>query len=226
MLHGSVASTLSGSELSYSVQGAYAVTNHFALTGAVNGTMRSLEELAYTDNNGAIREENVQYNRRSVEFGAGVFFPISRDSSVFFETYAGYGFGFNRITELTNTTVTNFHNSNTNRFYIQPSFSYHPMDQFALSFLVRFTSIRYTDIATTYTNEQLESYRLLQISSSRLLFVEPSLIASIGFLNTPWLRIQSQINFSYLTGSPNTYYRSNNFVLGLMVDPIKAFRKK
>ena len=223
----SATSTLAGTENSYSLQGAYAVTDHFALTAAWNGSLRSQDELTTSSGNNTTTEV-VKYNRCSAEFGAGIFYPISKDKQVFFELYGGYGFGTNDIKDnmATNSGGDGFHNSKTNRFYFQPSVSFHPGNNFTITPAFRFTSIGYTDIKTNYDNNELESYQLLDIARKRLFFVEPALMTSFGFESAPWFRIQAQINGSMLTGSSNTNYRSNYFSVGFQFDPVKAIKKK
>lgn len=222
------ASTLVGTENSYSLQGAYAVTNHFAVTAAWNGSLRSQDELNYTDGSGNTGTDVVKYKRSSAEFGAGIFYPISRDKKVFFELYGGYGFGKNNISDnsTTNSGALGFHNSKTNRYYIQPSFSFHTGENFTLSTVLRFTSIGYSNIRTSYDNNEQESYQLLQLTRNRLLFVEPALVTSFGFDSAPWFRVQAQMNASLLTGNSNTNYRSNYFSLGFQFDPVKALKTK
>ncbi len=221
------ASTLVGTENSYSLQGAYAVSNHFALTAAWNGSLRSQDELT-TSSGSNTTTEVVKYNRSTAEFGAGIFYPISKDKQVFFELYGGYGFGKNHINDnMTSNSGTNgFHHSKTNKFYFQPSFSFHPGNNFTITPALRFTSIGYTNIQTNYDNSELESYQLLEIANKRLFFVEPALMTSFGFESAPWFRIQAQMNVSLLTGTTNTNYRSNYFSVGFQFDPAKAIRKK
>ncbi len=227
-INAAVASTAAGTENSYSFQGAYAITNHFALTASWNGSLRSQDELTITNGSGTTSTEIVKYNRSTAEFGAGIFYPISKDKKVFFELYGGYGFGKNNIADnvATNSGPNGFHNSNTNKFYFQPSFSFHPGNHFTITPVMCFTSIGYTDIKTSYDNTELESYQLLEIGSRRLFFVEPALMTSFGFESAPWFRIQAQMNVSMLTGSANTNYRSNYFSVGFQFDPVKAFAKK
>jgi hypothetical protein len=227
-VNASIASTAAGSENSYSLQGAYAFTNNFALTAAWNGSLRSQDELTTSNGNGTTNAEIVKYKRSSAEFGAGIFYPVSKDKKVFFEFYAGYGFGSNDIADnvATNSGPNGFHNSKTNRFYFQPSFSFHPGSNFTMTPVLRFTSIGYRDIKTNYDNDELEFYKLMEISSRRLLFVEPALMTSFGFDSAPWFRIQAQMNLTLLTKNNNTNYRNNYFSVGFQFDPVKAFAKK
>ena len=223
------ASTLVGTENSYSLQGAYAVSDHFALTAAWNGSLRSQDELTTSSGNNT-STEIVKYNRSSAEFGAGIFYPISKDKQVFFELYGGYGFGKNNIDDnvATNSGPNGFHHSKTHKFYFQPSFSFHPGNNFTITPALRFTSIGYTDINTNYDNNELETYQLLEIARKRLFFVEPALMTSFGFDGAPWFRIQAQMNASLLTGNTSTHtnYRSNYFSVGFQFDPAKAFKQK
>lgn len=220
-----IAAPASGTESNFSLQGAYAVTNHFALTAGMNVTVRSLDELTFTDINGNTQTDRVQYNRNSFEFGAGVFYPLSKDKSIFFEAYAGYGSGANNITDMTTISVTNFHNSKINRFYLQPVLSFHPLQYFTLSTSLRYTSIGYSNIKTSYTQNELASYNLEVIASKRLEFLEPVLVMSGGLPSAPWIRLQGQMNFSVLMNEINVYYRTNYFSFGFQLDPVKAFQK-
>jgi hypothetical protein len=223
------ASTLVGTENSYSLQGAYAVSDHFALTAAWNGSLRSQDELT-TSSGSNTSTEVVKYNRSTAEFGAGIFYPLSKDKQVFFELYGGYGFGKNNINDnvATNSGPNGFHYSKTNKFYFQPSFSFHPGTNFTITPALRFTSIGYSDIRTNYDNSELETYQLLEIGRKRLFFVEPALMTSFGFDGAPWFRIQAQMNVSLLTGNTTTHtnYRSNYFSVGFQFDPAKAFKQK
>lgn len=227
-INAAVASTLAGTENSYSLQGAYAVSDHFAITAAWNGSLRSQDELTTSNGSGTSNTEIVKYNRRSAEFGAGVFYPLSNDKKVFFELYGGYGFGTNDISDnvATKSGSTGFHNSKTNRFYLQPSLSFHPSSNFTLTPVMRFTSIGYSNITTSYDNNELQSYQLVEIQQRRLFFIEPALMTSFGFESTPWFRVQAQMNVSLLAGSTNTNYRSNYFSVGFQFDPVKALKKK
>ncbi len=222
------ASTVVGTENSYSLQGAYAVTNHFAVTAAWNGSLRSQDELTYSDGSGNTGTDIVKYKRSSAELGAGIFYPISKDKKVFFELYGGYGFGKNNISDnsTTNSGALGFHNSKTNRYYIQPSFSFHTSENFTLSTVLRFTSIGYSNISTSYDNNELSTYQLLEITRNRLMFIEPALVSSFGFDSAPWFRIQAQMNASLLTGNNNTNYRNNYFSIGFQFDPLKALKTK
>lgn len=223
------ASTLTGTENSYSLQGAYAVGNHFALTAAWNGSLRSQDELTTSSGNNTSTEV-VKYNRSTAEFGAGIFYPISKDKQVFFELYGGYGFGKNNINDnMTSNSGTNgFHHSKTNKFYFQPSFSFHPGNNFTITPVLRFTSIGYNDINTNYDNTELETYKLLELGRNRLFFIEPALMTSFGFESAPWFRIQAQMNVSLLAGNTDsrTNYRSNYLSVGFQFDPAKAFKQK
>ncbi|MEQ1796746.1 MAG: hypothetical protein ABL872_02270 [Lacibacter sp.] len=219
-----IASPLSGTETNFTFQGAYAVTNHFALTAGINGTVRSQDELTYTDGSGISQTDIVKYKRNSFDFGAGIFYPVSADKKVFIEAYAGYAFGSNKITDISNNVIGNYHNSDINRFYLQPMLSIHPSGSSSISTSLRFTSIGYTNIKTTYSSGDLSSYYLVDIASRRLTFIEPALVFSIGSKSAPWIRLQGQINFTFLAGDAQVYYRSNYFGLGIQFDPVKAIQ--
>lgn len=221
-----IAGPLTSTESNFSIQGAYALTNHFALTTGMYGTAKSQDELTHTDANGVTRKEIIKYKRNSFDFGMGIFYPISQDKKVFIEAYAGYGFGINKITDMTNTSTTNFHNSNTSRFYLQPVLSFHPSQNFVFSTSLRYTSIGYDKIKTSYTQSDLASYYLETIATKRLEFLEPVLVLCGGLKKTPWILLQGQINFSLLMNENKVHYRNNYFSIGLQFDPVKAFKRK
>jgi len=219
-----IGSTLSGSESNFTFQGAYAVTNHFALTAGINGTARSQDELTYTDGSGNSQTDIVKYKRNSFDIGAGIFYPVSADKKVFIEAYAGYGSGSNKITDMNNNIAGNYHNSDVNRFYLQPVLSIHPSVNSSISTSLRFTSIGYTNIKTTYSSGDLSAYYLADIASRRLSFIEPALVFSLGSKSAPWIRLHGQINFTFLAGDAQVYYRSNYFGIGIQFDPVKAIK--
>lgn len=221
-----IASPASGTENNFAFQGAYAITDHFAITAGYNGTAKSQDELTFTNSNGSSQKDVVKYNRNSADFGAGIFYPVSKDNKAFFEVYAGYGFGSNKITDMTDNTTTYYHNSDINRVYLQPVLSIHTSALFTISTSLRFTSIGYRNINTNYSAGDLSSYSLDAIAAKRLFFIEPALVISGGIKDAPWVRLQGQINLSLLTGEATTNYRSNYFGMGLVFDPAKAFQNK
>ncbi|MFT3843645.1 MAG: hypothetical protein QM725_01225 [Lacibacter sp.] len=218
-----MSSPASGTETNFALQGAYALTKHFAVLGSYNGTIKGRDELSYTEN-GTTTTDIVEYKRNSAEFGAGIFYPVSPNEKVVIEAYAGYGFGNNKITDKTNNTVTGFHNSKTNRYFIQPVLSIHPSPSFTFSTSFRYTNIGYSDIYTTYSVDDLANYQLTELGTKRISFLEPSIVLSGGLPDAPWVRLQCQMNFSFYLGGPTINYRSNYFSFGFQFDPVKAIR--
>lgn len=221
-VNAAISSPASGTETNFALQGAYAFANHFAVLASYNGTIKGRDELSYTSNN-TTTVDVVEYNRNSLEFGGGVFLPVSPDEKVVIEAYGGYGFGKNNITDgSTGSTAKGFYNSKTNRYFIQPVFSFHPSNYFTLSIPFRYTNIGYNNISTNYTAEDLNNYQLAELGKRRVSFLEPALVLSGASSSMPWLRIQCQMNFSFYLGGPTINYRSNYFSLGFQFDPIQA----
>ncbi|MBX9782931.1 MAG: hypothetical protein K2X48_06545, partial [Chitinophagaceae bacterium] len=217
-LTASLGTPAAGNETNYSIQAAYAITNHFALTGGINGTYNGTDNLTTTINN-VTKNFEVRYKRPSFELGAGIFYPISKDKKVMFETYAGYGAGKNNITEFINNVQTNFHNSRTNRFYVQPILSFHPADFISISGSVRYNNIGYNSITTGYTNTELINYKLSDLSLKRIEFLEPSLAVTGGVNSVPWLRLQTQLTSVNLLSGVNINYRVPFLSLAVQIDP-------
>lgn len=212
-----------GNETSYSIQSAYAVSDHFAITGALNGTANNSDELSTTNQNGVVTTTTIKYRRPNFEIGAGWIQALSKDKKVIIETYVGYSKGKNKISDFKNFSLSRFHNSSTNRFYIQPIISFHPADFITLSGSLRYNTIDYTNIQTDYSTTELQTYRLQQLGTKRFSFLEPCFMISAGIKSAPWIRFQAQSSASYLLGNENLnfYYRESYFSFGIMIDPVK-----
>lgn len=226
-LAAAIGNPLLGNETTFSIQGAYAVSNHFAVTGALNGTTNNSDELSTTNQNGVVTTNTIKYRRPNFEIGVGWIQPLSKDKKVIFETYTGYSNGKNKITDFKNLTPIRFHNSTTNRFYIQPVISFHPADFITLSGSLRYNSLDYTNIQTDYSTTELQTYRLQLLGTKRFSFLEPCFTISAGIKSAPWIRFQAQSSGSYLIGNEisNFYFRESYFSFGVMIDPIKMLAK-
>jgi len=219
-----IATPASRGESSFTIQGAYAVTNHFAVLASYNGTINGHSVLGYNERKYEPMDAE-EYKRNSTEFGAGFFYPISADKKTILETYAGYGFGGNKIAELNNNTITGFHNSKTTRFFLQPIISFHLSRYATLSIPFRFTSVGYSDIKTNFTQGHLDTFQFSGLAKKRVAFLEPGCVLSVGLNNFPWIRIQCQANAIFFLGGPHVNYRDNYFSFGFHFDPVNAIKK-
>lgn len=224
-LTAAIGNPMLGNETSFSIKGAYALSNDFAITGALNGTANNSDEFSTKDQNGVITTDAVRYRRPNFEIGAGWIKPLSKDKKVILETYIGYSKGKNKITDLLNSSPTQFHNSKTNRFYIQPVISFHPLEFISLSLSLRYNNIGYTNIQTDYSSSQIQSYRLKLLETNRFSLLEPSLVISAGIKSAPWIRFQAQTSSTHLLGNknPGILYRESYSSFGVVLDPVKIF---
>ncbi|MBY0476476.1 MAG: hypothetical protein K2Q24_02435 [Chitinophagaceae bacterium] len=211
------------------IQSAYALTNHFAVMASYTGTLLERDQAQYGDN-ATTYSEIVNYKRNQLETGAGVFFPLNQKKTLLVECFVGAGFGKLKITdryvENGNNTSNGFYTTRTNKFFIQPSLTLHPGNNFFLSLGFRYVNSGYSNIKTSYTEQQTKDYYLHDIKSNRVGFIEPFLTANFRFKEVPWFMLQYQNFFTDQVSTQLVNHRFSYNNLGVVIDPTLLFQKK
>ncbi len=206
----------------YDLQGAVAVTNHFAIqANYFNRTERNKGDEGNLDNS------VINYRRKLTEFGLGYFSSIHRRDKVMFQVFAGAGKGHFKFTDVGNDLnsipYTRFHQADIIKFYVQPAFTFRVRDNFALSVSSRHSFINFSNIRTDYSPLELQDYQLEDLEFGYRAFWEPGFTNTIGFNKLPGLKLEYQLSTALLVSQRTIDYRSFNFSLGLVLDIPKLF---
>jgi len=204
----------------YDIQGAIAVTDHIGVQGSYFSRRETTYGDAYNGDSSVVR-----YKRNLTEFGAGYFTSINKKDKIFFQVYAGVGFGKLKLTDASKdfngVQYTRFYNSDIRKYYIEPAIIFRNKEIFAASLSTRFSVINFRNVSTNYTQDEKQSYRLDSLNRYGTVFFEPAFVNSYGFNKLPGFRIEYQLGFSVpidLNSEPILDYRPFNFSIGLVFD--------
>ena len=202
----------------YDLQGALAVTDHVAIQASYSSRREKTNGGAYNGDSSIVR-----YKRSMSEFGAGYFTSINKRDKVFFQVYAGAGFGKVSFTDLGKdfnaVAYSRFYSSDLQKYYIEPGISFRSKEIFAASISTRISFLNFKKVRTDYTLDERQQYNLDSLNRYTLVFFEPAFVNSFGFNSLPGLRIEYQIGLSLsLQREDIIDYRPFNFSVGLMFD--------
>jgi hypothetical protein len=204
----------------YDLQGAYAVSDHFALTAAFS---HRHERNVYDSTNtfGNTVNSSLSYRRNTTLLGVGYFTPCNASGSSFFDLYAGYGIGRYQLDDdgvAPGPLYHQFHDCNVNNYYVQPGFHFNGRGAMQVSLATRINTISYYNIATDYTAAQEKSYNMAVIRNTVFSFLEPSFTIRGWAPGAPWIRIEFQASTSIKLNNTALYYRESYLSLGLSFD--------
>ncbi len=209
----------------FDLQGAYAVTNNFAVQAAF---IRRTET-----NNGDfvsnLDSSIINYKRNLTEFGIGYYKDLGNSRQAIFQVFAGVGFGKSgfkdRGKDRNNVFYNRFHQMNVTKVYVQPAFMIRSKKNFAAALSSRFSVIYFQKIKTDYTAIELDNYKLDSLGYPRL-FWEPAMVNTFGFKKLPGLQFEFQMGLALLQSRRFVDYRSFNLSTGILFDLTKLLKVK
>ncbi|MEO6490654.1 MAG: hypothetical protein ABIO04_11995 [Ferruginibacter sp.] len=209
----------------YDLQGAVAVTDHIA----VQASYFSRKETSYGNSNFNSDSSVVRYKRNMIDFGAGYFTSINKKDKIFFQVFAGAGFGKLKFTDagrdFNNILYSRFYNSDLIKYYIEPAIIFRNSETFAASLSTRLSVINFKKVSTNYTLDEKRNFRLDSLNRYAIAFFEPAFVNSYGFKGLPGLRIEYQLGLSLaLVRDDFINYRPFNFSVGLVFDIPKLIK--
>jgi len=207
----------------FDVQGAYAITNHFA----VQASYFARSEASYLRGE-YFDSSAVKYKRNLFEFGVGGYTPIDRKGKIHFQAFVGVGFGKFKIDENGRDNggllYSRYHYSNVTKFYVEPAITFKSKEIFAASLSTRFSVIKFGSIKTNYQQSEKESFDLDSIGRNAIVFFEPAFVNSFGINSLPGLRLEYQLGLSLLMSQTIVDFRPFNFSVGLVFDIPKLIK--
>jgi hypothetical protein len=219
--------TTRGKARGYDIQGAYALSNHWAMQF---NYFKRKERNAGDFDAGARDSVIINYKRNLVEFGAGYFHALNDNKLAIVQIFAGIGFGSSGFTDMgrdqNNVFRSRFHNMHVSKLYFQAAFTIRSKMNFAASLSSRNSLVFFKDIRTDYSATELDNYKLDSLTISPRLFWEPSIINTFGFKKLPGLQFEFQLGMAFLMSRRFVDYRSFNFSGGMLFDLPKLLKKK
>lgn len=210
------------------IQGAYAIGENWALTA--NFSNRNERDIYSSKNSSIFDSSVVKYKRKMVEFGGGYFLPVNRMRTITLNLYAGVGFGKYNIDDRgidePGQPYSRFHDTKVFKFYAQPSLNI-MHGYFNMSLLGRLSFVKFNGISTSYTNDELEYFRMDNLPRKTLVFWEPTGIMRFTIPGCDWLSIEGGGTLTAKLYNEDWYGtpRSSSVFLGLNFDFFKMAAK-
>ena len=206
----------------FDVQAAYAIQDSWVVTGAYfNRREKNTGSFSFVDLDSAV----IRYRRQLTEFGVGYNKPLNARKTLYIQALAGMGLGRFQFTDdgtgSNGEAYTRHHNAHVTKFYIQPVLTVKRKEYFIASFSNRFSAIKYADVQTDYSEDELIRYQLNDLSQSMVYFWEPAIVNAVGLKKVPGLWLEFQFGLSMLLNKRFVDARSFNFSLGLIADATK-----
>ena len=206
----------------FDLHGAYAISDHWALTaGYFNRKEKDIDHNYNTPSDSSVVV--VGYKRNLFGIGGGYFIPLNPRKTITFNLYGGMDFGkfsINENDQSNGISDERFHDSKITKWFIQPSINFMPGRYFHASFISKNSFVHYGGITTSYTTDELAHYSLNKIANKTIHFSEPALDIQLGFPNIPWLKLDMMWSFATSNDYDETQLdiRSPNFSIGLSMD--------
>jgi hypothetical protein len=213
----------------FDLQGAYAVSDHFALTA--DYFKRSEKDGIYEDNRTYFDTSVVRYKRRLTSIGAGYYTPITNDRKITMNVYGGLGFGKYSFSDDGLDNGAGYHrdySSDMTKWYIQPSINFFVGNYFRTGLISKVSWVRFNDIETSYTSAELSYLDLDRLPGRTLRFFEATWNVQVSFRNMNWFYLDGGFTFSsdpFVNDDTNLEARNFNASIGISLDLSKIKRK-
>ncbi len=206
----------------YDIQGAYAITNHWA----VQASYFYRNEQNGGTSTGSFDSSSIRYKRKTGDIGIGYYKLIGNHSNSF-QFFAGGGTGKYEINDkglIGSASYTRFHIADVNKFYLQPALILTERN-LSLGIISRFSFVHYKKIQTDYTLYEESDFNLSGLQNKVLSFWEPAFEINVGISDFPALKLEMQIGGS--ASIDNNYYdvKTVNGSVGLVMDFSKLKKK-
>lgn len=217
--------TANGYARGWDLQGAYALSDHFAITASYFNR----REQDKTNNNFASSfPATIDYKRNLGGIGLGYFVPLNAKKTITFNLYVGGEFGKFSFQDKGDPNQNPGYNRNyesgISKGFFQPSFNFMPGDYVRFAVFLKSSYVGYRNIKTDYTSDELKYYGLEHLGDRTWSFLEYGWNFQFGIPKYPWIRLEmsvSSVNWGreiyYLNNRPINI-RYNNFSVGLNFD--------
>lgn len=210
----------------YDIQGAIALTDHFALMGSYSAR-KEADRLDLGSYFGIdFTESYVRYRRNMAEAGIGYFTQVHRNTNV--SIYGGVAFGGMHIDDtglIDSVAYSRFFHTDVRRYFLQPGITFFNRKKGSFDLSVRITYLQNQTTGTNYSSRELTYFSLKPVGGkSTAVFLEPSFNFQFALFGTDWLRAETSLAFLNRNSS-SAGVRGWNLSLGFTLDPLKAFKQ-
>ncbi len=177
----------------FDVQGAYAISDHWALTGAYFYRSERDVEVAGT----IFGTSDVSYKRNLAELGAGYFVPMNSSGTVTFNVYGSLGAGKFSLKETglkDGDDYSRFYDVKVIKWFLQPSINFMPGKYFRASFYFKPTIVHYGRDNSDYLPDEYAYFGYGNINNHSLRFFELGYDLQLGVPKVPWLFIEHSVS--------------------------------
>lgn len=211
------------------LQGAYAITNHWALTAGYS-TRQELNIYNYNSNISPFDSSMISYQRHFFEYGGGYFIALNEKKTITANLYGGAGsgkFSFQDIGQDHNgINYSRYHNSSVTKWFFQPSINILALDYFRFGIILKSSYVHYNNIKTSYTVAELQYFSLDKIAGKTFNFIEPSFSVEFIAPQYPWIKLDLLMTGVQAKPLGRLAVRSHNFTIGLSADFSKLKKAK
>lgn len=206
----------------FDLQAAYAVGNNWALTAGYFD--RKEKDIYPYGNYNYFDSSVVSYKRHITDFGGGYFIPVDNRRSVFLAIYGGLGFGKFSFTDdgidKARVNYNRFHHSDITKWFIQPSLNLFATNYFRASFITKFSFVKYGNISTSYSPDELQFYWLDKIKNKTISYFEPAFNVQFGIPPVDWVKAEGGFTLSSDPFYKNSQIQARGFTasIGLSFD--------
>lgn len=213
--------SLSGNGAGLNIAGNYAIGKRFGIGAQFYNTGDQSSGNDVFIPGGIQPEVNISYTRQMALAQAFFYLPIEKSETVFAEFAAGYGTGTYKLTDVQRsssglTVQTYTHNAKAGHTTAHAAMYglLGSQRNIKLGLSVRFNSVRYRDVTTSYSQSQLINYDLDSLTYHAINFLEPALTFRYLFTTLP-LEVSAQVGLSSRLNKPLIAYRNQHFSLGI-----------
>lgn len=205
--------------------GAYAISNHFALTGSLHTRNERNFYLPYRT--GPFDSSFVSYKRNGWEAGLGYFKSLNKSKTITSNFYIGIGNGTYKIIDtgyIDTQKYSRAHTANPFKIYFQPSINF-IFPAVRISTVCRVNVLKYRQVITDYTSDELVYFHLDGLNNKTLVFPEMGINLEFRLPQWPWVAIEGQVSVNF---NDDNYYRARtlNASAGMVIEPYKLIVKK
>lgn len=212
----------------FDLQGAYALSDHWALT-----TSWFYRKETDRDTRISIFDSSmINYKRKIIETGGGYFISINPKKTITLNVYGGVGVGKFLMSESgkkSGLSYDRFYNVNVLKWYVQPSLNFMPGKYFRFAFYFKPTFVRYGRYTSDYLPDEYTYFGFQKIHKRMISFSEMGYDLQLGIPKVPWIFIEHSVAFAaiktYNIANTQLVSRGSNVSIGLNVNFGKMKKK-
>lgn len=206
----------------YDLQAAYAISDKWAITA--DYFKRNEKDNIFNYDRTYFDSSVVRYRRNFTTFGAGYFFPLTKDKKIIMNLFGGFGPGKLVFHDAgIDDNSINYNRDYTNKlfkWYFQPSVNFFPGNYFRTGLISKMTFVHYNNAITNYTNNEMNYLGLDKLEKNTIRILELTWNMQVTFKNLKWFYLDGGFTVSSdpFDNSTNVEARNFNASIGIFFD--------